>query len=338
MSLKIVIDEKIPFIKGRLEPFAEVVYRDPLKIDADAVKDADAVVVRTRTRCDRQLLEGSSVRLVVTATIGVDHIDCEWCVTNGIKVVNAPGCNAPAVAQYVWASLLRMGIDSSATKVGVIGYGNVGSIVGDWGRRLGAEISVSDPLLEEAGVKLPYKPFERLLAESDVITLHVPLTHSPEPFPTYHLISENELRLMRDGAVLINASRGPVVDGAALLGQVSSGRIRAVIDTWENEPAIDPRLVAKVDVATPHIAGYSLEGKERGTRMALEALDDFFGFRTDKSGLAPAYVMPHTISASDITASYDPMADTHLLRENLARFEDLRGNYRYRSEPDFTSL
>lgn len=338
MSLKIVIDEKIPFIKGRLEPFAEVIYMDPLKIDADAVKDADAIVVRTRTRCDRQLLEGSAVKIVVTATIGVDHIDREWCETNGIKVVNAPGCNAPAVAQYVWASLLRMGIDPSSVKVGVVGYGNVGSIVGDWGTRLGAEIAVNDPLLEEAGVKLPYKPFERLLSESDVVTLHVPLTSSPAPFPTYHLISEKELRLMRNGAVLINAARGPVMDGEALVGHVSSGRIRAVIDTWENEPVIDPVLAANVDVATPHIAGYSLEGKERGTRMALEALDDFFGFRTDKSGLAPAYVMPDTISASGITASYDPMADTHRLRENLDRFEDLRGNYRYRSEPDFTSL
>ena len=337
MSLKIVIDEKIPFIKGRLEPFAETVYLDPLRIDADAVKDADAVVVRTRTKCGRSLLEGSSVKIVVTATIGVDHIDFGWCAANGIKVVNAPGCNAPAVAQYVWASLLRMGIDPSATKVGVVGYGNVGSIVGGWGRRLGAEISVCDPLLEEAGVKLPYKPFGRLLAESDVVTLHVPLTRSPQRFPTYHLISERELAGMRDGAVLINAARGPVVDGAALLGQVSSGRIRAVIDTWENEPAIDPRLAAKVDVATPHIAGYSLEGKERGTRMALEALDDFFGFRTDKSGLAEAYRTPEILSPERIVESYDPRADTQLLRENTDRFEELRGNYNFRREPDFRS-
>ncbi len=335
MAYKIVVDDKIPYIKGRLESFADIVYSKPELIDRDLVKDADAIVVRTRTKCGRELLEGSSVKLVVTATIGVDHIDVGWCEKNGICVVNAPGCNAPAVAQYVWASLLRNSFDPRGKRIGIIGCGNVGRIVADWGRRLGAEIAVSDPILEERGYDLPFMPLERILSTSDAVTLHVPLTRSPELFPTFHLISDKELNLMNPGAWLINASRGAVVDNESLLQCLESGKINAVIDTWEGEPEIDSRIANLAAIATPHIAGYSRQGKERATRMALEALDAFFGFNADKSGLEGRYSLPESVSAEKIIESYDPSFDTEMLRKDTARFEKLRSDYNYRDEPVF---
>lgn len=332
MSIKIVVDDKIPFIKGRLEEVADVVYAPGSRISAEMVKDADAIVTRTRTCCDSRLLNGAKVGIVVTATIGTDHIDIPWCRANGIEVANAPGCNAPAVAQYIWASILRLQ-DPAGMKLGVIGYGNVGSVVGEWGKALGAEISVYDPFLERTGACLPFKSLGRLLAESDVVTLHVPLTKSPAEFPTFHMIGSRELSLMKKGAILMNAARGPVVDGNALKHILTAGDIRAVIDTWENEPGIDRELLRLPLVATPHIAGYSKEGKERGTRMAIEALERHFGFEIDKSGLCGPHTTPENIDPEEILKSYNPAKDTRVLRSNPQDFEALRENYDYRSEP-----
>ena len=345
--MKIIIDENIPYIRGRLEPLAEVVYADQDKIDADLVRDADIIIIRTRTRADASLLEGSRVKTVATATIGTDHIDIPWCEANGIRVVNAPGCNAPAVAQYVWSSLLRQGFDPSRHTLGIVGCGHVGSIVKEWGELLGARILVSDPPIGEN------LPLDTLLRESDAVTLHTPLTKSGE-CPTFHLIGEGQLAAMRPGAILINAARGPVVDNQALKQAVLSGHIRAIVDTWEGEPAIDPELLASVTYATPHIAGYSQQGKERAVRQVLEALcldrrEEIGDRRCDSivmltDGLCGAYVPLKSLTpqpgnlASTIVGSYDPAEDTAMLRrafsaEGPKAFERLRHDYNYRPEP-----
>lgn len=329
--MKIVVDSDIPYIKGRLEAAGiETVYRDQWDFDRDVVADADAMLIRTRTQCNRQLLEGSRVRLIATATIGMDQIDTDWCSAAGITVCNAPGCNAPAVAQYVWSSLLRVWNventgDLSGKTLGIVGCGNVGSIVKAWSERLKVRVLVSDP---PKGMNYP---LDRLMAESDAITLHTPLTRTGQ-HPTFHLIGENELKAMRPGALLVNAARGEVVDFEALKPHVMSGRIKAVIDTWEGEPAIDPQLLDAVEFGTCHIAGYSVEGKQRATRMALEAVDRKFGLQIDKSGLAGRYDGSPDLSARRILESFDPGVETWRLRANPAAFDVLRNEYELRKE------
>ncbi|MDE6027738.1 MAG: 4-phosphoerythronate dehydrogenase, partial [Muribaculaceae bacterium] len=314
----IKIDENIPFIKGRLEEEADVEYLDQNAFTPQSVKDADGIIVRTRTRCGEALLKDSAVSFVATATIGTDHIDLPYCEGKGIEVCNSPGCNAPGVAQYVWSSLLNLGFRPGIDRLGVIGYGNVGGIVADWGERLNTEVLVSDPpksrdakregrkLFEDAESSLVREAsLEEILKECDAITLHTPLTKDGD-YPTFHMIGHREVSLMKPGAILINAARGPVTDSEALKKALKSGKIRAVIDTWENEPELDTELLELVTIATPHIAGYSRQGKERATRMVIEAANRYFGINGDFTGLTGAYLRPKNLSATSILSSYNP--------------------------------
>lgn len=331
MKPKILIDDNIPYIGGRLEPFARVEYVDQFDFNPDNVRDADALIIRTRTRCDSSLLSDSSVGMIATATIGMDQIDIPWCERAGIKVANCPGCNAPAVAQYVWSSLLRKGFNPASDTIGIAGCGNVGSIVAHWGKLLGARVLICDPPRQEAGMPGEYVSLDTLLGESDAVTLHTPLTKTGR-HPSFHLISDHEIERMKHGAILINAARGAVLDTEAALPALRTGKITAVIDTWEGEPVINRELLSLSDIATFHIAGYSRQGKERATRMVLEEIDRFFGFETDKSGLAPAYVFPERINVDAILQSYDPACDTDALRADPEAFDILRRNYNYREE------
>jgi len=332
---RIIVDDNIPFIKGRLEPFADTVYADQFGFTPELVRDADAMVIRTRTRCDENLLKGSKVKIIATATIGMDQFDLGWCRDNGITCRNSPGCNAPGVAQYVWSALLRSGFDPERHTLGVVGCGNVGSIVADWGRRLGADVLVNDPPKAAAGASLPgHAELPELLREADAVTLHTPLTRDGE-WPSFHLIGEAALALMKPGALLVNAARGPVADNAALRRAVASGHIRAVIDTWEGEPKLDKELLSLLKYGTFHIAGYSLEGKQRATRMALEAIGEHFGFAPDLSGLEGPYKAPARISAKAIIDSYNPISDTLQLKADPDAFDTLRANYSFRREPRF---
>lgn len=333
--MKVIVDKDIPYIKGRLEAAGiETVYTGQNDFTPALIHDADALLIRTRTRCDRRLLENSSVRLIATATIGMDQIDTAWCEARGIKVRNAPGCNAPGVAQYVWSTLLRLwkisddreGYDKLKHKtLGIVGCGNVGSIVKEWGEKLGVNIIVSDP---PKGFDYP---LTRLMAESDAVTLHTPLTLNGL-YPTHHLIGAKELAAMRDGAILINAARGPVVDFNALRPEVLSHRILTAVDTWEGEPVIDEEILKNVDYGTFHIAGYSLEGKQRATRMVLEAVEDIFDVRLDKSGLAPDYMGIDNLTVGRILNSFDPAPITSQLRQSPGEFDILRNNYILRNE------
>ncbi len=321
----ILIDKHIPYISGRLEKKAEVRYLDQDQFTPENVAEAAGLVIRTRTLCNRDLLENSKVRFIATATIGTDHIDLPYCESRGIKVANAPGCNAPGVSQYVWSSLMRMGFDPAKDRLGIVGCGNVGGIVKEWADILSVETLVSDP---PKGINTP---LEELLRTCDAITLHTPLTRTGE-HSTYHLIGEKEIALMKPGAILVNASRGPVVDSKALKQAMKEGKIKAVIDTWEGEPEIDRDLLQLVTIATPHIAGYSRQGKERASRMALEATAEYFGITADISGLTGLYETPQSLSGEIITGSYDPFTDDSALRHNPSAFEALRHNYNYREE------
>ena len=324
--MKIIVENRIPYIRGILETVADVVYLPVSDITAEAVRDADALLVRTRTQCDEALLAGSRVRFIGSATIGTDHIDLAWCHDNGITVCNAPGCNAPAVAQWVFSAIGQwmlchdINIPQGLT-LGVIGVGHVGSIVARWGRQLGFKVLVNDPPLG-IGCTL-----DHLLEQSDIITVHTPLTHGGQ-WPTWHLIGELQLRQMKRCRLLLNAARGGVVDEEALddwLGDLA-------IDCWENEPSLNPVVLRRALVATPHIAGYSAEGKQRGTAMIIEALNRYYGWQLPVPQIAaPAQGSDH-VTLEGIMHSLDPQPLTTQLQSHPDQFESLRNTYPLRHE------
>lgn len=339
--MKIVADRFIPFLQGRLEPFAEIKYIHPDSFSPETIKGADALLIRTRTRCGAPLLQGSSVRMIATATIGMDQFDLPWCAEHGIATFNSPGCNSPAVAQYVWSSLLHIGIDPKDITIGVAGHGNVGSIVANWGRKLGAKVLLCDPPKAPSGAEGEYMSLRDLAPRVDVLTLHTPLTRDGS-HPTFHMIDREILSLMRPGAVLVNAARGPVVDSAAVAEKALSGSLRLVTDVWEGEPAdLNPVILEKSEVATPHIAGYSLQGKQRATRMIIESVGRTFGIPVARREGEPGVKVwdlpaPYTpwpqVTAPDIKASYDPLVETARLKADPACFETWRDSYDYRPE------
>lgn len=337
MRLNVIIESHIPYADHTIDRVSGVTVRrlPPEMITPESVADADALVIRTRTRCDEALLSGSKVRFIATATIGTDHIDKAACRKLGITVVSAPGCNAPAVAQYVLCSLLRLRERQALANstLGIVGVGNVGSIVARWASALGIKVLLCDPPRARSEKSDLFTDLDGLVLRSDIITFHVPLTYDGED-ATYHMCDDRLLDLCRPGTLIVNAARGGVIDTEALLGHVRRGRIgRPVIDCWEHEPDISYELLELCDIATPHIAGYSVQGKQRATVMALTALGRFFGFEVP--GLPHPAGIPATVSASALLQSYDPVADTEALRGCRLPdgFEKLRNTYRLRNEP-----
>ena len=333
--MKIIVDNKIPFIEGNLEQFGEVVYLPSDKIDNNTVAYADVLVIRTRTKCDKKLLENSKVKLIVTATIGTDHIDLPWCEGKGIKVRNAPGCNAPAVAQYVWASLLHNGFNPEGSVIGVVGYGHIGQIVARWGQEMGCKVMICDPPRYKSGLRdVEYRALDDLLTEADVITVHIPLSFTGED-ATFGMIGERELDKMKTGAWIINAARGGIVVEKELLEVLKRKDLKSVTDCWENEPDINLKLLEKAMVATPHIAGYSLEGKKRATEMSVETVKEWVSNKNGKEARATdceTVDMKWSVSPSKIKESYNPSSDMENLRLNPGNFEKLRETYNYRHE------
>lgn len=330
--MRIIIDRDIPFIEGLFEPYAEVVYLAGGDIDRAAVADCDALVVRTRTRCDEKLLDGSRVRFIATATIGTDHIDTSYCLKRGIIVANAAGCNARGVLQWVAAVLLhitmRRGCTPEALKLGVVGVGNVGSLVAHYAASWGFEVLKCDPpraRREEGG---DFREYEELLRECDILTFHTPLDAT-----TRHMLSAREIAMLRPNAVIVNASRGEVVDNRAV---ACSGH-DYYFDVWEGEPNMPKDILDGAQLATPHIAGYSLQGKANATAMVVRALASMFGFRL--GGWYPEGVTPTTPReigweelSSTIGKFFDIEAESATLKASPERFEALRNGYRYREE------
>lgn len=337
---KLVVDDAIPFLEGRLDGLFDYRIMPGAAISNEDLKDAQGVLVRTRTRCNAALLDNTPVSFVATGTIGLDHIDTHYCDAHNIHWQNAPGCNAPAVAQYVWRALLELGFNIDTDTLGVVGKGNVGSLVVEWGRRLGANVIVSDPPRSDRGLTDEnYLPLDELLSRADAVTFHTPLIKSAgeDPFgyfmtPTVHLANRANLALLKPGAILINAARGGVVDEEALAEAKRSKGLRIAIDTWEGEPQINPAHLDIADIATFHIAGYSRQGKERATHAILSGLEQHFGVSICKDGLAGPYTPSESLTAQSIIDSYDIMADDRLMRERYKDFEYLRDNYPLREE------
>ena len=273
MVKQVIIDKGIPFLEGVFPPEIDVRYLSPEEITPEAVRYADALFVRTRTQINKGLLHGSNVRFVATATIGFDHIDQDFCREAGIHWVSCPGCNAQAVCDYVEEAIAYLRPQQSQLTIGVVGYGYVGKLVAKMAQRRGYQVLLSDPPLG-IGMSL-----EELAPHCDVITFHTPLTREGE-HPTYHLCDANILRLCKPNTLLINAARGGVIDEQALLSTLNTQRstlnYTTAIDCWENEPNLNQELLKKVDLASFHIAGYSIQGKMNASEMCLRAFCEFF--------------------------------------------------------------
>lgn len=400
--MKLVIDYKIPFIRGFAEQLGETVYLPGGEISADDVRDADVLIVRTRTKCNRDLLSGSKVSFIATATIGYDHLDVDYLRKAGIAWTNCPGCNARSVAQYVESALLLLvlhgcwddtrsftpvttpllnvlcaakgicskdnaeAIDAFTMQcraafrhltLGVVGVGHVGTEVVHMAQRLGfGRILLCDPprverenassfadnaqIGQEKG--LSFVSLEEIASESDVVTFHTPLTRHPEPHATYHMADEAFFNALKPSSVVINSSRGEVVSTEAIKQALKSGKLRAaIIDTWEHEPRIDLDLLNLVFLGTPHIAGYSADGKANGTRMSLQAVARHFGIDQETFAKVAPPALPSAFSyyaegdGSEFAPElrlYDPTRDYVLLKAAPEAFERLRGNYPLRRE------
>ena len=346
--MKIVADDKIPYLKGVLEPFAQVSYLPGGKIGQSDVRDADALITRTRTRCSADLLEGSPVRFIASATIGFDHIDTEYCRQHQITWTNAAGCNAGSVNQWVAAALAtlarRFQFTLEGKTLGIVGVGHVGSRVESLAQAIGMRLLCNDPPRMRAEGAAGFVSLEQVLAEADIITLHVPLS-SDGPDRTLRLVDRDRIARMKTGAILLNSSRGGVVDSQALKEALGSGRLRVALDVWENEPEIDVALLNRVTLATPHIAGYSADGKANGTAMSVQAISRFFGLGLDTWYPASLPEPQRPILEIDgrdktreevlldaIQATYDIAADDARLRKSVETFEAQRGNYPVRRE------
>lgn len=329
--MKVAIDKDIPFIGGVLEPYAEVIYYSGKDIDSKVVKDCDALIVRTRTRCCGELLEGSNVKFIATATIGRDHIDERYCREHGIAVHSAPGCNARGVLQWVAAALRQVVTSDNLSPkdytLGVIGVGNVGSLVATYARAWGFRVLECDPprMEREGGA---FVTMESILADADIITLHTPLDDT-----TRHLIDAEAIARMKPNATIINASRGGVADNRAVM---QSGH-RYIFDVWEGEPNIDSEVLQKASLATPHIAGYSLQGKANATAMVVRAFAEHFNIPlTDWYPQEVARSTPRAIGWNEMVSSIDTYFDivgqSTRLKCHMEEFEAMRNGYNYREE------
>ena len=332
-NLKILIESHIPFVPVIPAEVAQVTVLPPEEITPDTVRDKDIIVVRTRTRCGRALLAGSSVKMVCTATIGTDHLDIPYLEDAGIAWANAPGCNAPAVAQYVFASIVRL-INRPVEQytIGIVGAGHVGSLVEKWARALDMRVLVCDPPRASKEGTGGFTSLEEIAVEADIITFHTPLTLEGDD-ATFHLAGRSFFGSLRRAPIIINAARGAVVDTDALVDALDAGVVSAaVIDCWEGEPLISPELLDRAVIATPHIAGYSKEGKIRATAMVLDAIADRFALPAMKPDAPEVGRIPSSVKVMEFESGYDPMADTRKLKSMPDCFEQLRDGYTLRGE------
>ncbi len=340
--MKISVDKNIPYIENILPDSVEVEWLAGGEFSAEVVRDSDVLLIRTRTRCDRTLLEGSRVKAIATATIGTDHIDLEYCKKQDIKVISAAGCNAKGVKQYVAAALVdleKSGVELAGKTIGVVGVGNVGSQVVQAARVMGLRVLQCDPIRAQRGEMDSHTDIDILLKDSDIVTLHVPLTKTGQ-WATENMVNREFFAKMKAGAIFINSSRGEVVDQEALKEAIRSGKLsHTVLDVWRNEPDIDRELMNMVDIATPHIAGYSKQGKANGSAMCIRALSKMFDWGLNE--WYPSQVEPNRVDCERLTLGEiresiakccDLAGDCQRLRANPEQFESLRNNYDYREE------
>ncbi|MFW6227299.1 MAG: 4-phosphoerythronate dehydrogenase PdxB [Bacteroidota bacterium] len=348
--MKIVADKNIPFLKGALDQICQMVYLPGSEIKKEHVKDADALIVRTRTKCNQELLEGTSVKFIASATIGFDHIDTEFCRDNRIAWTNAPGCNASSVKQYIASALAeiiqRKKLKFRDITIGIIGVGNVGSRIEHMARVLGMNVLLYDPPRQRKEQLKEFASLAYLQEFSDIITLHVPLNLREDR--TFHMVDDPFLSRMKKGAWIINSSRGEVIDTPALIKALHTDHLSgAVIDVWENEPRINRQLLEMALLTTPHIAGYSVDGKAKGTSMSVNAGSDFFHLgmdnwypsrlpkpASDSMVIDCSETLEEEIFIQSSRFAYDIVRDSDELKNNPEKFEKLRSNYPVRREPE----
>jgi erythronate-4-phosphate dehydrogenase len=332
--MKIVADDKIPYLRGVLEPYAEVIYLPGKEIQRDIINDADALLVRTRTKCTDSMLKGTNVRFIGTATIGFDHIDTQYCEKNNIEWTNSPGSNSSSVQQYIAAAMLKMAsefrFNLKDKTIGIIGVGNVGSKVERFARILGMRVLLNDPPRVRREGPDNFHSLGTILFESDIVTVHVPLNVVGEDC-TYHLINAKSFKKMQKGTWFFNSSRGEVTDTSALKETLRAGKLGgAVIDVWENEPDIDLELMSRTFISTPHIAGYSTDGKANGTAMVVNSLCKYFDLPL--KNWYPEDVPQPTIPVLTIDCKYK--SDEDIIREAVLQTYNIdNDNIRFRFSP-----
>jgi erythronate-4-phosphate dehydrogenase len=373
--MKIVVDAQLPYAAESFAALGDVVPLHASDLRARAIRDADALIVRSVTRVDRALLQGTGVRFVGSATSGTDHVDLAYLRSAGIAFSDAAGCNSTAVAEYVIAALLQLGLapipgnarqaspdDSGSApnpviarsgecdeaisppsqpipSLGVVGCGHVGRKVARYAAALGLRVVMNDPPLARATCELVYRPLDEVLA-CDIVTLHVPLEHGG-PDPTEYLVNDAFLAALKPTAALINTSRGAVIDSQALKAALRSGRLTAVLDVWENEPLIDRELFNLAAIGTPHIAGHTLDARRRAVDMLVDAASKHFGVLTNRS-LANPCEEPIRSVELNAESSLDSLEGLVRSRFDIAdvagRFREALGGDEYSREAGFEAL
>ncbi len=363
-KLNIIADDKIPFLAGTLENYCNIKYLAGAKTTAEMIQNnhTEILITRTRTKCTAQLLKNSSIKFIGTATIGHDHIDKLFCKKNYITWTNAPGCNANSVAQYIASAIINIAsednLDFKNLTLGIIGVGNVGTAVMTMAKKLGLKVLLNDPPKAEKNLsddKNQYHSLDYILENSDIVTMHTPLSFSDNggKYPTFHLANNEFFKKMKPSAYFINSGRGEVADTVELKTAIKNNLIKdAIIDVWKNEPNIDLELLELVRYSTPHIAGYSLDGKANGTAQIVNKIASFFTelpeelqtWYPENIPLPPNHnIVINCTEFIDsfneidiiykiINESYDIKSDSKNLKENYNNFEDLRGNYPLRRE------
>lgn len=346
--MKIVADENIPYLKGFAEKYGEVTYLVGADFNKESIHDADTLIVRTVTHFGEEILKGSNVKLICSATIGYDHIDTKYCDNNNIKWTNAPGCNSSSVQQYIVSALIllscKYNFELKEKTIGVVGVGNVGSKVAQACRTLGMRVLLNDPPRTAKEGGKDFVSLDKIKREADIITFHTPLTKEGE-YKTFHLADDKFFDELSKSPIIINSARGGIVDTEAIKAAIKTKKIHgAVIDCWEKEPTIDVEYMSLVDIATPHIAGYSADGKSNATRMSLESLTTFFQLDGSELKNIKPLDAPEPIIDLDefkrsenrvydaILRTYNPMGDFGRLKADVAKFKQLRNKYPLRRE------
>ena len=340
--MKIIIDKNISYIQGAFENVAGVEYLTYKEMTPERVRNADALIIRTRTICNKDLLHGSKVKFIATATIGYDHIDTAYCAENGIQWANAPGCNALSVTQYMASVLIhwaeKNGFDLSSKTLGIVGVGNVGSRVAKLAEGFDMKVLLNDPPRERVEGKGDFVSLAEIADKADIISSH-PFLSFDGPDKTFHLAETDFFHSLKRKPIIINASRGEVVDNQALKEAMEKKLVSdVVLDCWEDEPNIDLELLKNVALATPHIAGYSADGKANATMQSVQSVSRFFNLGLDNwqpdelpQGFDGNF---STLSITDFfKKTYDIVAESNLLKSSPETFEQQRSNYPVRREP-----
>ena len=348
--MKILIDKYIPFLNGVLEAYADISYKAPEQINKDTVQDADALIIRTRTKINKELLHSSKVRFIASATIGTDHIDKRYCTDNLIHWENASGCNSQSVNEYVTQIILQwMNSKKKEAKdlhAGIIGVGNVGKKLKNTLETLGMKVSTCDPPRAEQEADFEHSSMEEIFHNCHIISFHVPLSYTG-PNATHHMLNHQLLQYTQDrDCLLINTSRGEVLEGKLLLEQCEKYKsFDIALDVWENEPNISQQLLKKCFFASPHIAGYSADGKAKGSEMSVQALARFYQLpltnwtvtkipqHSNRHIFIPNDTMKHEESiAYAMQKTYNIWNDCEALNAQANRFEQIRAHYPIRRE------